>query len=188
MHVNMFSCFYTKDKGTVLKAVNYDGEMFIIEEVQIFHPRQPIKILKFSNITVIWDNHSFKKVYITADASVVILFQEFHYIFIYFLSFSKTGFIKNVKKHIFKLFIKSLLRKNKQVQYVWCQCTSASSVLCVSVIDPRCTWSALCRLRHWSSPDTTGHLWEVLILYGLCSSQRPVLWLEQCSGEMRFHF
>lgn len=67
----------------MLKAVNYDGEMFIIEEVQIFHPRQPIKILKFSNITVIWDNHSFKKVYITADASVVILFQEFHYIFIY---------------------------------------------------------------------------------------------------------
>lgn len=44
--------FIGTDKGTVLKAVNYDGEMFIIEEVQIFHPRQPIKILKISNITI----------------------------------------------------------------------------------------------------------------------------------------
>ncbi|KAL3988357.1 tRNA uridine 5-carboxymethylaminomethyl modification enzyme [Sarotherodon galilaeus] len=44
--------FIGTDKGTVLKAVNYDGEMFIIEEVQIFHPPQPIKILKFSNITI----------------------------------------------------------------------------------------------------------------------------------------
>lgn len=44
--------FIGTDKGTVLKAVNYDGEMFIIEEVQIFHPPQPIRILKFSNITI----------------------------------------------------------------------------------------------------------------------------------------
>lgn len=45
--------FYTKEEGTMLKAVNYDGEMFIIEEVQLFQPQEPIKILKFSNVTVI---------------------------------------------------------------------------------------------------------------------------------------
>ncbi|XP_047446614.1 semaphorin-4E [Mugil cephalus] len=43
--------FVGTDNGTVLKAVNYDGEMFIIEEVQLFQPPQPIKILKFSNVT-----------------------------------------------------------------------------------------------------------------------------------------
>ncbi len=37
----------------MLKAVNYDGEMFIIEEVQLFQPPEPIKILKFSNVTVL---------------------------------------------------------------------------------------------------------------------------------------
>lgn len=35
----------------MLKAVNYNGEMFIIEEVQLFQPPHPIKILKFSNVT-----------------------------------------------------------------------------------------------------------------------------------------
>ncbi|XP_044074213.1 semaphorin-4E isoform X2 [Siniperca chuatsi] len=38
-------------EGTMLKAVNYDGEMFIIEEVQLFQPPEPIKTLKFSNAT-----------------------------------------------------------------------------------------------------------------------------------------
>ncbi len=37
----------------MLKAVNYEGEMFIIEEVQLFEPPEAIKILKFSNVTVI---------------------------------------------------------------------------------------------------------------------------------------
>lgn len=37
----------------MLKAVNYDGEMFIIEEIQLFEPPEPIKILKFSNVKVI---------------------------------------------------------------------------------------------------------------------------------------
>jgi len=37
----------------MLKAVNYDGEMFIIEEVELFNPPEPIKILRFSNLTVI---------------------------------------------------------------------------------------------------------------------------------------
>uniref|UniRef100_A0AAX7UDZ4 Semaphorin-1A n=1 Tax=Astatotilapia calliptera TaxID=8154 RepID=A0AAX7UDZ4_ASTCA len=46
--------FIGTDKGTVLKAVNYDGEMFIIEEVQIFHPH----------------NHSFKKLYAGSDTGV----------------------------------------------------------------------------------------------------------------------
>lgn len=36
-----------------MKAVNYDGEMFIIEEVQLFQHRESIKIMKFSNVTVI---------------------------------------------------------------------------------------------------------------------------------------
>ncbi|MEQ2313858.1 hypothetical protein AMECASPLE_006176 [Ameca splendens] len=44
--------FIGTDQGTLLKALNYnDGEMFIIEEVQLFFPPQPIKVLKFSNET-----------------------------------------------------------------------------------------------------------------------------------------
>ncbi|XP_029308686.1 semaphorin-4E [Cottoperca gobio] len=43
--------FIGTEEGTMLKAVNYDGEMFIIEEVQLFQPPEPIKILKFSNVT-----------------------------------------------------------------------------------------------------------------------------------------
>ncbi|CAK6952416.1 semaphorin-4E [Scomber scombrus] len=43
--------FVGTEEGTILKAVNYDGEMFIIEEVQLFKPPEPIKILKFSNVT-----------------------------------------------------------------------------------------------------------------------------------------
>ncbi|XP_034744516.1 semaphorin-4E [Etheostoma cragini] len=43
--------FIGTEEGTLLKAVNYDGEMFIIEEVKIFEPPEPIKILKFSNVT-----------------------------------------------------------------------------------------------------------------------------------------
>lgn len=44
--------YMQKDEGSVLKAVNYDGEMFIIEEIQVFEPPKPIKILKISNVTV----------------------------------------------------------------------------------------------------------------------------------------
>lgn len=50
------ACFYVfiqKEQGTMLKAVNYEGEMFIIEEIKLFQPPEPIKILKFSNVTVI---------------------------------------------------------------------------------------------------------------------------------------
>nr|XP_046263251.1 semaphorin-4E [Scatophagus argus]XP_046263252.1 semaphorin-4E [Scatophagus argus] len=43
--------FIGTKKGTLLKAVNYDGEMFIIEEAQIFPFPESIKILKFSNVT-----------------------------------------------------------------------------------------------------------------------------------------
>lgn len=46
-------CFVQTEEGTMLKAVNYNGEMFIIEEVQLFQPPQPIKIVTFSNVTVI---------------------------------------------------------------------------------------------------------------------------------------
>ncbi|CAB1326619.1 unnamed protein product [Coregonus sp. 'balchen'] len=43
--------FIGTEGGSVLKAVNYDKEMFIIEEVQLFQPREPIKVLRFSNTT-----------------------------------------------------------------------------------------------------------------------------------------
>ncbi|KAM8849098.1 semaphorin-4E isoform 2-T5 [Spinachia spinachia] len=43
--------FIGTEGGTLLKAANHDGEMFIIEEVQLFEPPEPIKILKFSNVT-----------------------------------------------------------------------------------------------------------------------------------------
>ncbi|XP_068605383.1 semaphorin-4E [Brachionichthys hirsutus] len=43
--------FIGTEEGTILKAVNYNGEMFIIEEVQLFQAPEPIKILKFSNVT-----------------------------------------------------------------------------------------------------------------------------------------
>ncbi|XP_061588059.1 semaphorin-4E [Cololabis saira] len=43
--------FIGTEAGTVLKAVNYDGEMFIIEEVHVFQSPEPIKNLKFSNVT-----------------------------------------------------------------------------------------------------------------------------------------
>lgn len=45
--------FLLKEGGTILKAVNYDGEMFIIEEIQLFQPSEQIKILKMSNTTVV---------------------------------------------------------------------------------------------------------------------------------------
>uniref|UniRef100_A0A3P8W5Z6 Semaphorin-1A n=1 Tax=Cynoglossus semilaevis TaxID=244447 RepID=A0A3P8W5Z6_CYNSE len=38
-------------EGTMLKAVNYDGEMFIVEEMELFQQQEPVKILKFSNVT-----------------------------------------------------------------------------------------------------------------------------------------
>ncbi|KAK5919383.1 hypothetical protein CgunFtcFv8_023282 [Champsocephalus gunnari] len=43
--------FIGTEEGTMLKAVNYDDEMFIIEEVQLFQPPEPIKTLKFSHVT-----------------------------------------------------------------------------------------------------------------------------------------
>ncbi|KAM6918235.1 semaphorin-4E [Xenentodon cancila] len=43
--------FIGTEDGTVLKAVNYDGEMFIIEEVHVFQSPEPIKNLKFSSVT-----------------------------------------------------------------------------------------------------------------------------------------
>lgn len=44
--------FYQSDSGSVLKAVNYDGEVVIIEEIQLFESSQPIKILRLSNTMV----------------------------------------------------------------------------------------------------------------------------------------
>nr|XP_054594989.1 semaphorin-4E isoform X2 [Nothobranchius furzeri] len=43
--------FIGTEKGTILKAVNYDGEMFIIEEIHIFQTPQLINILVFSTAT-----------------------------------------------------------------------------------------------------------------------------------------
>ncbi|XP_069562203.1 semaphorin-4E-like [Brachyistius frenatus] len=48
---NYHVMFIGTEKGTMVKAVNYDGQMFIIEEVQLFPTPQPIKILMFSNVT-----------------------------------------------------------------------------------------------------------------------------------------
>lgn len=48
---NYHVMFIGTEEGTLLKAVNYDGEMFIVEEVQLFQNPEPIKILKFSNVT-----------------------------------------------------------------------------------------------------------------------------------------
>ncbi|XP_035384177.1 semaphorin-4E [Electrophorus electricus] len=41
--------FIGTESGSVLKAVNYDGEMVIIEELQVFQHSEPIKILRLSN-------------------------------------------------------------------------------------------------------------------------------------------
>ncbi|KAK7945754.1 hypothetical protein WMY93_001482 [Mugilogobius chulae] len=43
--------FIGTENGTIVKAVNYDGEMFIIEEVHVFKSSEPIKILRFSMVT-----------------------------------------------------------------------------------------------------------------------------------------
>lgn len=43
--------FIGTENGTIVKAVNYDGEMVIIEEVHLFESSEPIKILHFSNVT-----------------------------------------------------------------------------------------------------------------------------------------
>ncbi|CAL8312207.1 unnamed protein product [Gadus morhua 'NCC'] len=40
--------FIGTESGTLVKAVNYDGKMFIIEEVQLFPSQEPIKVLKLS--------------------------------------------------------------------------------------------------------------------------------------------
>ncbi|XP_036411732.1 semaphorin-4E isoform X2 [Colossoma macropomum] len=37
--------------GSVLKVVNYDGDTVIIEEVQLFEPSEPVKILRLSSAT-----------------------------------------------------------------------------------------------------------------------------------------
>ncbi|KAJ0037201.1 hypothetical protein NL108_018683, partial [Boleophthalmus pectinirostris] len=43
--------FIGTENGTIVKAVNYNGEMFIIEEVHVFKLAEPIKILRFSTVT-----------------------------------------------------------------------------------------------------------------------------------------
>ncbi|XP_067308830.1 semaphorin-4E [Pseudorasbora parva] len=41
--------FIGTKSGSVLKAVNYDGEMVIMEEIQLFESSEPVKILRLSN-------------------------------------------------------------------------------------------------------------------------------------------
>ncbi|KAK7163660.1 hypothetical protein R3I93_007649 [Phoxinus phoxinus] len=38
--------------GSVLKAVNYEGKTVIMEEIQVFEPSEPVKILRLSNTTL----------------------------------------------------------------------------------------------------------------------------------------
>ncbi|KAK2900498.1 hypothetical protein Q8A67_008613 [Cirrhinus molitorella] len=53
--------FIGTKSGSVLKAVNYDGEMVIIEEIQLFESSQPVKILRLSNT----------KLYVGSEVGVV---------------------------------------------------------------------------------------------------------------------
>lgn len=41
------------ENGYVQKAVNYDGEMLIIEEIQVYENPEPISILRLSSSKVI---------------------------------------------------------------------------------------------------------------------------------------
>ncbi|XP_059357194.1 semaphorin-4E-like [Carassius carassius] len=41
--------FIGTKSGSVLKAVNYGGEMVIMEEIQLFEPSEPVKILRLSD-------------------------------------------------------------------------------------------------------------------------------------------
>ncbi|KAG1969091.1 semaphorin-4D [Pimephales promelas] len=47
--------------GSVLKAVNYEREMVIMEEIQVFEPSEPVKILRLSNT----------KLYVGSEVGVV---------------------------------------------------------------------------------------------------------------------
>ena len=42
------------ENGFVQKAVNYAGEMFIIEEIQLFENPEPISILRLSSTKVVY--------------------------------------------------------------------------------------------------------------------------------------
>ncbi|KAI2667910.1 Semaphorin-4E [Labeo rohita] len=53
--------FIGTKSGSVLKAVNYDGEMIIMEEIQLFEPSETVKILRLSNT----------KLYVGSDVGVV---------------------------------------------------------------------------------------------------------------------
>lgn len=44
--------FIGTENGTIVKAANYGGEMFIIEEIQVFQSPDSIKVLHFSNISL----------------------------------------------------------------------------------------------------------------------------------------
>lgn len=48
----MCACVFVTASGSVLKAVNYNGEMVIIEEVQLFNHSEPVKILRLSTTNV----------------------------------------------------------------------------------------------------------------------------------------
>ncbi|XP_061150500.1 semaphorin-4E [Syngnathus typhle] len=54
--------FIGTEDGALVKAVNYDGEMFIIEQVQLFQSREAVKILRFSDVT--------KRLYAGSDSGV----------------------------------------------------------------------------------------------------------------------
>lgn len=49
---SQIKCVFVTASGSVLKAVNYNGKMVIIEEVQLFKHSEPVKILRLSTTTV----------------------------------------------------------------------------------------------------------------------------------------
>lgn len=55
--------FIGTENGSIVKAVNYDGEMFIVEEVHVFNSSEFIKVLRFSPLT--------NQVYAGSDSGVV---------------------------------------------------------------------------------------------------------------------
>lgn len=47
---------FVTENGYIQKAVNYDGEMFIVEEIQLYENPEPITVLRLSPSEVLYNN------------------------------------------------------------------------------------------------------------------------------------
>lgn len=52
LYAQFHFCLLPVENGYVNKAVNYDGEMFVIEEIQLFKEPVPINTLRLSQSKV----------------------------------------------------------------------------------------------------------------------------------------